>query len=257
MLIAHGTHPGETGKNNEDRHTLVTLETPAGPAFLAVVADGIGGHVAGEVASEMAVEIITAGVREHLAQGPRPALEQALTVAARRIAQAAAAEPEQRGMGTTCAVALAVENQLYIACIGDSRIYLMRGNTLQQISVDHTFVQEAVERGYLTPGEARLSPQRHVVYRHLGKDPEAKPDFRLRLAAGESAEQSEQNQGLLLAAGDTVLLCSDGLSDLVEADEIGSAILQHEPQASVDELIALARQRGGYDNITVVVMRVA
>jgi len=109
--------------------------------------------------------------------------------------------------------------------------------------------------GLLTPADAKLHPHRHVVRRHLGNDPKVRADFRLRLAGTETAEESEKNQGLELKPGDAVLLCSDGLSDLVGNAEMREAVAKHEPQAAVDELIALARRRGGYDNITVVVLK--
>ena len=257
LTIAHGTHPGETGKNNEDRYGLATLESPVdGPVTLAVVADGIGGHLAGEVASQLAVETITESVRAHLRAGYLPALESAVTAAARTVAEAAESRAEHRGMGTTCAVALWAAGRLYTAYIGDSRIYLLRSGSIRQVSVDHTFVQEAIDFGILTPADARAHPQRHVLRRHMGKDPAVKPDFRLRLADDETAEQSEKNQGLALAAGEAVLLCSDGLSDLVESGEILEAVRRQAPQAAVEALILLARQRGGHDNITLVLLQV-
>jgi protein phosphatase len=255
MLIAHGTHPGETGKNNEDRYAVTAFDSADGPVILAVVADGIGGHQAGEVASQLAVETISAEVRDRLGAGPRAALAAGITAAARLIAHTAESRPEQQGMGTTCAVVLVAARRLHIATIGDSRIYLIRGGVIQQLNVDHTFVQEALELGILSPEEAHTHPQRHVLRRHMGKDPNVQPDFRLRLAGTETAEESEKNQGLELRLGDTVLLCSDGLSDLVGNAEMREAVLKHEPQAAVDELIALACRRGGYDNITVVVLK--
>ena len=257
LLIAHGTHPGETGKNNEDHYAINSFPAEGGESLtLGIVADGIGGHRAGEVASELATRVITEVVNQSSGQDYRAILEAAFTQAAQKVAEQARSKPDYHGMGTTCVAALIAGRRLYTAYIGDSRIYLIQNQNIRQISVDHTWVQEAVEHGLLTREEAKQSPQRHIVRRHLGNDPDVKPDFRLRLTSGETPEQSEQNQGLQLEPGDMVLLCSDGLSDLAEAEEILNALKTHELQVAVEELIMLARKRGGPDNITVVVMQV-
>ena len=183
-------------------------------------------------------------------------LDQAVTQTAGAVVAAAKSRPDLKGMGTTCAVALIAGRRLYTAYIGDSRIYLARRGAIQQITVDHTFIQEAIENGLLTPEEARNHPHRHVVRRHIGADAGVRADFRLRLAETEAPEQSMRNQGLLLEEGAQVVLCSDGLSDLVDANAILRAIQRQKPQSAVDELILLARRRGGHDNITVIVIQV-
>jgi len=257
LLIAHGTHPGETGKNNEDHYAVKTFHPDGGENLtLGIVADGIGGHRAGEVASELVTRVIIEVVGQSAGADYRAILEEAITQAARKVAEQANSKPEYHGMGTTCVAALIVGRRLYTAYLGDSRLYLIQRQTIRQISIDHTWVQEAVEHGVLTPEEAKQSPQRHIVRRHLGNNPDVKPDFRLRLTADETPEQSEQNQGLRLEPGDAVLLCSDGLSDLAEADEILNILTGRELQAAVEELITLARKRGGPDNITIVVMQI-
>jgi protein phosphatase len=146
--------------------------------------------------------------------------------------------------------------RLYTAYIGDSRSYLVRRGSIVQTSVDHTFVQEAIEGGLLTPAEAKNHPHRHVVRRHMGGDPNVRADFRLRLSDDELPEQSMRNQGVLLDPGSQLVLCSDGLSDLVEAGEILQVLSAFPPSKAVDELIILARRRGGHDNITAIVMQV-
>jgi len=257
LIIGQGTHPGETGKNNEDCYAVKTFHPAGGESLtLGLVADGIGGHRAGEVASELAVRVITEVVGQSAGQDYHAILAEAFVQAARRVAEHALSKPEYQGMGTTCVAALIAGQRLYTAYVGDSRLYLIQHQTIRQISIDHTWVQEAMEHGLLTREEARQSPQRHVVRRHLGNNPDVQPDFRLRLAAAETPEQSERNQGLRLEPGDSVLLCSDGLGDLAEEAEILNALTASEPQAAVEALIALARQRGGPDNITVVVMQV-
>jgi len=259
LLLGHGTHPGETGKNNEDRYVVEAFRAAESGATLTLglVADGIGGHRAGEVASGLAVDTLLA-VLERSASAERDylaLLARAVGETARVIAERAKSDPDYHGMGTTCAVALVAGRRLYTAYLGDSRLYLMRNGKLQQTSVDHTWMQAAIEHKLITREEARNHPNRHVVLRHLGDDPDEQPDFRLRLSDGETPEQSKENQGVTLGPGDTVLVCSDGLTDVVEDAAIEQVLAARAPQAAVDELIRLARQGGGPDNITVIVMR--
>jgi protein phosphatase len=258
IQTAHGSHAGESGKNNEDHHALLFFrpEPDDGERLtVGIIADGIGGNRAGEVASELAVKTLSEAIAQSEARDGRVLLESAMRYTARVVAEHAKSRLEYHGMGTTCAIALLLGRRLYTAYIGDSRVYLCQRGVIRQISVDHTWVQEAMEMKLLTLVEAKQHPNRHVVRRHLGGSPDVKADFRLRLADDETAEQSEKNQGLRLGPGDTVLLCSDGLSDLVEREEIGEVLNRHDPQGAVDELIVMARARGGHDNITVVVMR--
>jgi protein phosphatase len=257
LLIAHDTHPGETGKNNEDNHAVASWLTPAGtPITLAVVADGIGGNRAGEVASALVIETILETVPTSPHADYRVLIRQAIGEAARRVVEQAETSAKLHGMGTTCVMALIAGRELYAAYIGDSRLYLLRENSIQQLSVDHTWIQEAIELRLLTRAEAKTHPHRHVVRRHIGEDPNVPPDFRLRLANGEPDTHAEQNQGLVLAPGQMVLLCSDGLTDLVEDQEIFTICQAQLVDEAVQELITLARQRGGHDNITVILVRV-
>lgn len=257
LTLGHGTHPGETGKNNEDRYAVKSFYGEAGATItLGVVADGIGGNRAGEVASDLAVRHISQVVGNGAGTDYARMLDEAVSQTARAVQAEAHANPDLKGMGTTCAVALVAARRLYTAYVGDSRIYLARRGGIIQTSVDHTFVQEAIESGLLSPAEAKAHPHRHVVRRHLGGDPNVRADFRLRLAEDEAPEQSMRNQGLLLDPGSMLLICSDGLSDLVEAPEILQVITGRPVQKAVDELILLARRRGGHDNITVILMQV-
>ncbi len=257
LTVAHGTHPGETGKNNEDRYAVQHYYGPGGELVtLAVIADGIGGNRAGEVAAELAVNTVTAAVGASANPDYALVLDEAMRAAARAIHEAGESRGSYRGMGTTCSAVLVAGRRLYTAYIGDSRIYLVRRGYIVQTSVDHTFVQEALELGLLTPEDARNHPHRHVVRRHLGQDPNVKADFRLRLAEDEAPEHSMRNQGVLLDPGSQLLLCSDGLSDLVEQPEVHQALASNEPAGAVNALIELARQRGGHDNITVIILRV-
>jgi serine/threonine protein phosphatase PrpC len=253
-----GTHPGMKGKNNEDSHSISAYRlsaTDATPSVLALVCDGIGGHRAGEVASKMAIETISNKVLESDGLQPLITLREAISLASQRIHQQAEANPEQKGMGSTCVCAWVIGNRLYTASVGDSRLYLIRGDTIRQITTDHTWVQEAIEFGALTPEQARNHPNMHVIRRYLGSAKPVEVDFRLRLDPSETNEQTEANQGMLLKPGDYLILCSDGLTDLVEKEEIYEAIKTQPREQALNYLIDLANKRGGHDNITVVILQ--
>ena len=256
--VAALSHAGMSGKNNEDRYAissfLLSKEDPR-PAIFAVVADGIGGHLAGEIAAELAVNYITAGVAESNARKLVKILENAIQNASQSIASHSAGKDEESGMGATCACAWIIENKLYTAYVGDSRIYLLRGKFIQRLTIDHTWVQEAFEKGIITAEQMHDHPNLHVIRRYLGGIRLPDVDFRLRIDDAESNEESENNQGFHLEPGDTILLCSDGLTDLVWDDEIQKTIRsKKDMKAAAEALVNLANERGGHDNITVVIM---
>ena len=256
MQAVAETHPGETGKNNEDRLSLTAylLGPDQTPVTLAAVADGIGGHLAGEVAAELAIDTFVGLMASFEGGDPVVHLRRAIVESGSAVARAAQGSPEREGMGSTLSAALVIGQRLYTATIGDSRIYILRGARLIQASIDHTWVQEAIDHKIIPAEAARNHPHAHVLRRHLGSRLEPKPDFRLRLAPAESDEQSEANQGLLLQPSDQILICTDGLSDLVQDHEIAGALRKREPQAAVHYLVGLARARGGFDNITAVLL---
>lgn len=256
LKLGHGTHPGETGKNNEDNYSVSVYHADDGGLItLGVVADGVGGRRAGEVASSLVVKTITDAVAQSQERDYKRMLELAVVQAAFVMAEEAK-NPDYFGMASTCAIALVAGRKLYTAYVGDSRLYFVHNGLIRQTSVDHTWIQEAIEHGILTRDEAKDHPNKHVLRRHLGKDANVRPDFRLRLYDSETPAQAEKNQGLELEPGDRILICSDGLSDLVEPEEISEKLLKQEPQAAVDALILLARARGGHDNITVIALQV-
>ncbi|MGH2606297.1 MAG: PP2C family protein-serine/threonine phosphatase [Anaerolineales bacterium] len=257
LQIAAVSHPGETGKNNEDRYS-VTAELLGGrlPSVLAVVADGIGGHLAGEVASQLTVDTIVARLQHATGRFPVRELRSAVIDAARAVSRASQETEERRGMGSTVAAAWVLGDRLFTAFVGDSRIYWMRQGILRQTSVDHTWIQEALEHNVITEEEARDHPNAHVLRRHLGGSQVPDPDLRLRLSATESEARSRANQGLRLRPGDQVLLCTDGLTDLVSESETRGLLAAHPPQEAAQQLVDLARARGGHDNITVVLLTV-
>ncbi len=254
------THPGISGKNNEDRYAVASFvldKRNRTPVLFAVLADGIGGHRAGEVAAELTVNHMMQGVARSDGHHIRRTIEDAVVEASDAIAAHSASNENLKGMGATCATAWIVGDRLHTAYVGDSRIYLIRAGRIQQLTVDHTWVQEAIERGVLTPEMARQHPNVHVIRRYLGSPTPPDPDFRLKLFNDEGDQHAENNQGLQLLPSDILLLCSDGLTDLIWNDEILETIRS---RANLKEasraLIELANSRGGHDNITVVLISV-
>jgi serine/threonine protein phosphatase PrpC len=254
------SHPGMTGKNNEDRYAVASFQVDDHnkmPVLFAVLADGIGGHRGGEVAAELAVNHIMQAVAKSDARHIRRTIEEAVTEASDAVAAHAASNEELRGMGSTCATAWIVGDQLHTAYVGDSRIYLMRAGRIQQLTIDHTWVQEAMEKGILTPEQARTHPNVHVIRRYLGSAEPPEPDFRLRWFDGEEDGPIENNQGIQLLPNDVLLLCTDGLTDLVWDDEI-LEIVRSKPtlKEASRALVELANSRGGHDNTTVILVSV-
>jgi len=258
LHVAALSHAGMSGKNNEDRYSVksfVLSKDDSRPSVFALVADGIGGHRAGEVAAELAVNTISMGVAESNAKKPVEILETAVQVASHAISVQSAGKAEEEGMGAICACAWVIENKLYTAYVGDSRIYLLRGKHIQRLTIDHTWVQEAFEKGVITVEQMHGHPNVHVIRRYLGGLELPEVDFRLRIDNEETEEESGHNQGFNLEPGDTILLCSDGLTDLVWDDEIQKTIRSKKDLKSAAEaLVTLANERGGYDNITVVLL---
>jgi serine/threonine protein phosphatase PrpC len=257
LHIAAISHPGMGGRQNEDRFAVSSYrlgQEDSTRSVFAIVSDGIGGHRAGEIAAEMAVEDISHMVAQSDASQPVQTLDQAIQVTSDAIAARAKDDTQRLGMGTTCACAWVIGKRLFTASVGDSRIYLLRNGGLMQLTVDHTWVQEAVEKGILQPEDARNHPNVHVIRRYLGSPKTPEPDTRLRLATDESDTQSRSNQGLRLIPGDLLLLCTDGLTDVVQDHEIEPTVRGLELQAAAQALVDLACSRVGQDNITVVLM---
>ena len=252
------SHPGMSGKNNEDRYAVAAFRTEGErpqPVLFAIVSDGIGGHRAGEIAAEMVVETVSQAVAASNAANPIQTLRESIMRSSQEILVQAESSPEKKGMGATCACAMIVGDRLFIAYVGDSRIYLLRDGNIQKISIDHTWIQEAIDAGLLKPENSKEHPNAHVIRRYLGSKQPVNPDTRLRLAPGESAERSEANQGLHLRPSDQILLCSDGLTDLVSDEEILRQFQTTPQEQALQKLVDLANQRGGHDNITLVALR--
>jgi serine/threonine protein phosphatase PrpC len=259
LHVAALTHPGMAGKDNEDRLAVSSYrisENDLTRSVFAIVSDGVGGHRAGEVAAEMAVENISHLVAQSDASQPVQILDNAIQVTSDAIVSNGKDDTQRLGMGTTCACAWVIGDQLFTASVGDSRIYLLRNAGLMQLTVDHTWVQEAVERGILDPKDARNHPNVHVIRRYLGSSKTPQADIRLRLASNETDTQSRSNQGLRLLSGDLLLLCTDGLTDVVEDEEIIQAVRGLDLPTAAQALVDLACAHNAKDNITVVLLLV-
>lgn len=261
LFVAALSHAGmKKGKNNEDRYAISSYhlgEDDPTPVLFAIVSDGIGGHRAGEVAAEMVVDYVSQAVAESNAQEPEKIIAQATEGANQAVVNLAEEDTQKQGMGATCVCAWVIDDRLYAGAVGDSRLYLMRGAMIQQLTTDHTWIQEALDKGILTPEQAREHPNVHVIRQYVGSENPPEVDFRLRLQSDQNSETMQSNQGFRLKAGDTLLLCSDGLTDLVWNDEILEIVrLAKNLDIAAKRLIDTANQRGGHDNITVVLLSV-
>ena len=202
---------------------------------LFAVADGMGGHAAGEVASEIAVRVLSELAPEH---PDGEALGRAIEEANRAVIQAAHEGRGRQGMGTTMTAAMLEGERLVIAQVGDSRAYLLHQGKLQQLTRDHSLMADMIEAGQLTPEEARTHPQRSVITRALGSDAHLHPDI----------------YEINVETGDRLLVCSDGLSGMVFDDQIESTLRRvQDPQRCASQLVNEAIAAGGHDNVTVIV----
>ena len=239
------TDIGRVRSGNEDSYSaLWGEESPEGAEALMVVADGMGGHAAGEVASSLAVDevvrLITAAASPNLeGQAYLKFLGEAIQKANATVFQAGQ-DADKRGMGTTCTVAVVRGDQLYVSHVGDSRAYLLRAESLHQITEDHSWVEQQVELGMLSREEARNHPDRNVITRAVGLEEKVTVDGYL----------------VPLADQDILLLCSDGLTTMIEDAEIGVILSANQPDDACTALIKAANSQGGHDNSTVVVARV-
>jgi protein phosphatase len=254
FTIAARTDQGRVRRNNQDSIYTGTIKLRGGAARLCLVADGMGGAKAGEQASRIASEVTQAQIQRNLdSQSPpddsawQNLLRKAAREANERVYAESRADEERKGMGTTLTIALIVGDRLHVASVGDSRAYLLNaggvtadGATTAQLTSDHSLVARLVDIGQITPEQARTHPQRNLLYRSIGTDPAVEVDT-----------LSEQ-----LEPGDVVLLCSDGLYNHVRDEEIAQIALESDPDRACERLVALANERGGRDNISVVIVRV-
>jgi PPM family protein phosphatase len=238
LEICLQTDLGSVRANNEDRGIYrrpTDLELAASKGTLVMVADGMGGASAGEIASEMAIRVVPDLYYNSL-KPPALALKEALEAASKDIHRAAQADPERIGMGTTCVAVAIITPQVYVAYVGDSRLYMLRDDGFYQLTEDHTVVGDMVRKGIITRDQARRHEERNVLSLSLGGRPEI--------------TASHWEKPMILRAGDRLLLCSDGLHDLVSDSEMQAIIAGAPTHVAVQELIDAAKRNGGHDNIT-------
>ena len=259
VIAAAFSHPGMSGKKNEDRYAVSAYILDDGqgtPVFFGVLADGIGGHRAGEVAADLVVKRVTQIIAESSGKDPITDLVNAIHQTSQEIFIESLKDPSRQGMGATCAAAWIIGDHLYTATVGDSRIYMLRDGVIHQLSIDHTWIQEALDLGLIQADQVANHPNAHVIRRYLGAPNPPRVDSRMRLSRDESDNESENNQKFLLKPGDHVVLCSDGLTDLVEDKEILDAFMNQPVQQAIQNLTDLANERGGHDNITIIGIQV-
>ena len=240
LVVAARSDVGMIRAGNEDSFHSKVDDT--GGIF--IVADGMGGHAAGEVASEMAVEILRdqlSALRDLHDRNAADKVMNALRGANLAIYNRTVTETDKQGMGTTASVLIVSGRRYLIGQVGDSRIYLLRDGALRQLTKDHSYVQEQVDAGFLTPEQARYHPYSNVITRCVGASDDVEPDT----FAGETRD------------GDIFLVASDGLTGMVDDRRLQQLLSSRaEPQRIVDSLIAEANGRGGLDNITAILVQV-
>ena len=247
LVVAQRTDIGRKRSNNEDNLTSYVPgvnDALQARGALFVVSDGMGGHSHGEVASELAVQKVKEYYYQDFQNDIPTALKDAIKQANVDIYEANKAErtpaTNDLVMGATCVAAVLHDKMLYAANVGDSRVYVLHEGDLRQVTRDHSLVAQLVEQGEITPAEARTHEKRNQIYRALGL-PEVEVDI--------FTEPVQE--------GDTLILCTDGLSAVIEDEELHAIVAHYEPEESVQQLIARANDAGGPDNVTAIVVRVA
>ena len=237
------TDRGRKRPHNEDRHAIwvapASVDRPD-PEVLALVADGMGGALSGEIASGMVAEIVLRQFQAAVGEDPAVALSAAFREANERVFEKSEAVEEHRGMGTTCTAVVLRGRRAWLAHVGDSRAYLVRSGVARQLTRDHSLVADLVRRGELSEEQALTDSRRNILTRSLG--------------VGESVLVDVVSLDEDLESGDTVVLCSDGLHGLVAAAEIAAEFGAPDLQGACGRLVDLALDRGGHDNITIVAL---
>lgn len=242
LVIGVESHIGKRRARNEDR-VLVRLaddSSASSSGALLAVADGMGGAAHGEVASSLAVEILSRASQVSPEGDAGLQLRRVFLEANAAVHAKAETSAKYRGMGATLVAAIIEDGRLWVANVGDSRAYRLRGNTIRQVTQDHTVVAEQVRAGLMSKERARASSRRNLLTRCVGVSASVDVDV-------------FGPEPLLL--GDTVMLCSDGLHSAVEEREILGVVTSHSPQMAARELVRLANEHGGRDNVSVIVAR--
>jgi protein phosphatase len=240
------TDVGRQRSNNED--SFLYWEPASDEEFrrkgrLAIVADGMGGYEGGQEASRLAVETVRHVYENDFTDDPQLTLIAAFESAHQNIQRYALEHPEFYGMGTTCTALAIVDRHLYFAHVGDSRLYRIRGGTLNRLTRDHSYVGRLVESGIVRSEDAESHPQRHILTAALGSGKDVVPHI--------------SERPLPLEKGDDLLLCTDGLWGLVSDHELARIVQSNSPADACSRLVGLALERGGPDNITLLILRVS
>ncbi len=234
------TDIGEKRRINQD-YVFCELNPIGNLPNLFIVADGMGGHKAGDYASRFCVEFFTQHIRNSSQTSPIALIEEAINATNEAIYKMSKEQVEFEGMGTTFVVATIFKNEMYVANIGDSRLYVI-DSQIRQITEDHSLVQAMVNTGELNRDEARAHPNKNIITRALGVNEIAQPDF----------------FEVELSRGDIVLMCSDGLTNMLEDENIERIIRKNvnDPKTAAETLVKQANENGGKDNIAVIVIKV-
>ncbi len=238
MLFFAITDKGRIRESNQDY--VFASDTDAGALKnLFIVADGMGGHLAGEYASEQSVHVVLDEVRKKEKKEPVPILESAIKAANRRIYEEASGDPGKYGMGTTMVAATFFDGHLYVANVGDSRLYVMKDNELTQVTRDHSVVQELIKNGSIDKDSEIYREKKHVITRAVGAEKEVRIDI----------------FDVPFDDIDQVLLCTDGLTNMVDDTAIGDILSgDNKVKQKAENLVELALENGGEDNITVLLI---
>lgn len=240
MRIGALTHPGLVREKNEDYFLVVKSETQE--YFALIIADGMGGHNSGEVASFTAADYMAEFFKAKFSQINKDSanvdelLIQAVKEANRKVYDEAQESTSNTGMGTTLSFALVMGSHVKIGHVGDSRVYLFRDNNLEQLTRDHSYIEELLKAGSITKEEAKTHPRRNIITRALGNEDDVMPDI----------------YTTDLLPGDILLMCTDGLTNMLDEIEISNTLrLGEEPEVICTKLVELANVKGGDDNVTV------
>ena len=245
LEFASLTDIGQIRQKNEDsvgRYQPEDAKDLAEKGSIFVVADGMGGHRGGEIASELAVETIVSLYYASPGDDPTKTLSECFAEANRRILEKSTTEAELFGMGTTCTTMVVRNGQAYFAHVGDSRAYVLRNGDLLQLTEDHSLVGEMVRSGILSNEDAQHHPKRNVITRSLGTHEDLLPDF--------------PSTPYAISEGDVFLLCSDGLTSMVSDEHLKRVVGSFPPREACRELVDLANANGGKDNISVQIVKI-
>lgn len=244
VIIGAFTDKGKTREVNEDNYFVSEFDNVSGNGY-CIIADGMGGHNAGEVASKIAIEVIKENIQRNYRKEAGDAeifelLKKSMQMANEVIYKESLKNDTQSGMGTTAILCLVHHSQLYIAHVGDSRVYMVQNGTISQITTDHSIVEELINSGSITREEADNHPQKNVITRALGGEEHTEIDIYVQP----------------LQDSDIILICTDGLTNMLSDSEILREIETYQDlQKVVEKLVRMANDKGGYDNITVVALK--